>query len=69
MIQAVCAQCHLARTREDRGEKARDDLRFDQRTGIARAPSKHPVPGSRNSDWQVYWNRERGNWGVRRRER
>jgi hypothetical protein len=68
MIEAVCATCHLDRTRQDQGEKARADLRTDQRLGIVRAPSKHPVPGSKNTPWEAYWNREEGRWGVRRRE-
>src|SRR5262245_10490603 len=67
-IEAVCPQCHLARTSSDAGERALAYRRTDQRLGIVRAPSRHPVPGSRNTKWEVYWNRERGDWEVRRRE-
>jgi 5-methylcytosine-specific restriction endonuclease McrA len=67
MIEAVCAQCHLHRTGEDAKEKAERDLGEDRKWGIERAPTRHPVPGSKASKWAIRYNRETGRWETVRR--
>ena len=67
-IFARCQECHLARTKLDQGERAHRNRMYDLEYGIPRAPSRNPVPGSKNTQWACKWSREEGRWITRRRD-
>lgn len=67
MIEPVCGSCHRDRSGEDARIRAAT-LRLRANYFGTKTPSRHPVPGSKNTKWAKRYNRETGRFETVRRK-